>query len=113
MVLSYLLLLTLLLSRVDTVISFSFSSEFGYAAKDKCNDLTHLPIKVDIIPSAVLSFAPFLELHHIVFLGPNNPNKKPNTGVFALDYTPLGKFYLFISCIRMCDCTLLTARVYL
>jgi hypothetical protein len=35
----------------------------------------------------VLNFAPWLELHHVVFLTPNTQSK----GVFAIDFTPVNQ----------------------
>jgi len=45
------------------------------------------PINVRIVKSAVLNFAPWLELHHVVFLTPNTQSK----GVFAIDFTPINQ----------------------
>ena len=45
------------------------------------------PHNVRIIKSSVLNFAPWLELHHVVFLTPNTQSK----GVFAIDFTPVNQ----------------------
>lgn len=45
------------------------------------------PINVRIVKSGVLNFAPWLELHHVVFLSPNTKSK----GVFAIDFTPINQ----------------------
>lgn len=46
---------------------------------------TH-PLKVQVVTSAILSFAPWLELHHIVVLTDPNCASK---GVYTVDFSPL------------------------
>jgi len=45
------------------------------------------PFNVRIVKSAVLNFAPWLELHHVVFITPNTQSK----GLFAIDFTPVNQ----------------------
>ncbi len=66
----------------------SFYNEYGYGIK-KTFDKPINPIKLSIIPTAVLNFAPWLELHHIIAVLPNRKDNSLPRGVFALDFTPI------------------------
>lgn len=66
----------------------SFYNEYGYGIK-KTFDKPINPVKLSIIPTAVLNFAPWLELHHIIAILPNKKDDNLPRGVFALDFTPI------------------------
>ena len=93
-------------------LSFSLNTGYFQRVRDRFSSTVRHPISFTIVPSAVLSFAPWLELHHIVFLGHQDtkteedkpeysnrnirnkndrkldPNRR-SKGLYAIDFTPI------------------------
>jgi len=66
----------------------SFYNEYGYGIRQDFDKPIN-PLKLNIIPTAVLNFAPWLELHHIIAILPNRNDNNSPRGAFALDFTPI------------------------
>jgi len=64
--------------------SLSYLREAQLALQNQLAKCTN-PVKLVVEHSSVLNFAPWLKLHHIVFIGTNDQRD----GVYAIDFTPI------------------------
>lgn len=92
-------------------LSFTLDTRYWQRVRQSFSSPVRNPVSFTVVPSAVLSFAPWLELHHIVFLGHQDVKKEeekaeynqnvknksdrkldPNRlskGMYAIDFTPI------------------------